>query len=50
MMANAKDNIQVPILGSIRLMSDDEWNKIAYQNWLDRTCKKDNSDQGEVNL
>ena len=34
---NKKDNItvKVPIL-NIRLMSDDEWNRLAYKNYLER--------------
>ena len=29
------DSINVPIL-NIRMMTDDEWNRLSYQNWLER--------------
>ena len=39
----AKKNIEeirhIPIL-NIRMMTDDEWNRLAYKNWLERTAKK----------
>lgn len=28
---------EIPIL-NIRVMSDDEWNRLAYLNWLERRC------------
>ena len=32
---NEKKDTRIPIL-NIRMMSDEEWNKLAYKNWLER--------------
>lgn len=29
---------EIPVL-NIRVMSDDEWNRLAYLNWLERRCR-----------
>lgn len=30
--------VQIPIL-NIKMMSDEEWNRLAHQNWIDRSRK-----------
>lgn len=31
---------QIPLL-NIRIMTDDEWNRLAYQNYIERQAKED---------
>lgn len=26
----------IPVITELRMMSDEEWNKLAYKNWLER--------------
>ena len=33
-----KKIVNIPVL-NIRMMSDEEWNRLAYRNWLERTRK-----------
>lgn len=28
----------IPVI-EIKMMSDDEWNRLAYKNWIERTSK-----------
>ena len=41
-----EDTVTLPIL-NIRVMTDDEWNKLAYQNWLQREGKKEGENADE---
>lgn len=34
---SSKSTILIPIL-NLEIMSDERWNQLAYQNWLERRC------------
>ena len=36
-IAREKETSFVPIW-NLRMISDDEWNALAYRNWLERRC------------
>lgn len=35
-----EETVKIPIL-NIRMMTDEEWNRLAYKNWLERIAKKE---------
>lgn len=37
-MDENKEIKNIPVI-EIKMMSDDEWNRLAYKNWLERTSK-----------
>lgn len=35
-MENKNETTLIPVITELRMMSDEEWNKLAYKNWLER--------------